>query len=347
MGIAGFGHEFKALEWYPSPVMNVFEEFCHHEDDLLSKLTIFIGAIFPVFLKFPTNRARLTKKYQKALSQTAKEIIRELEKMTEKSADDDTEFGLDDMVTNNLFIIAGFETMSTTITWALIELARNPDVQQKLREELEKYPDSDPNWDQLKTELHYLDAVVQETFRLHPSVELTMRAAAHDDILPLSNPMATASGEVVDSVTIEKGTMVITPYIYFNTSEELWGPDSKQFKPERWLSEMTVPAKENHGYRHIYIFSDGPRFCLGKDFAYAELKTTLSVLIRNYTFELPDGPDTVFEYHRVFVLRSKPVGNFGAVTPTNASSTVDRWKSSERLNTRSSYQFVWLLVLKA
>ncbi|KAM6489433.1 hypothetical protein JOM56_015150 [Amanita muscaria] len=119
MGIAGFGHEFKALEWYPSPVMNVFEEFCRHEDDLLSKLTIFIGAIFPVFLKFPTNRARLTKKYQKALSQTAKEIIRELEKIsfstafvidfnaaaflvTEKSADDDTEFGLDDMVTNTL-----------------------------------------------------------------------------------------------------------------------------------------------------------------------------------------------------------------------------------------------------
>lgn len=58
MGIAGFGHDFKALERGPSPVMDVFEESFRHEDDLLSKLTILIGAVFPVFLKFPTNRAK-------------------------------------------------------------------------------------------------------------------------------------------------------------------------------------------------------------------------------------------------------------------------------------------------
>lgn len=164
-----------------------------------------------------------------------------------------------------------------------------------------------------------------------------MRSAAHDDILPLSNPMTTAFGEAVDYVTIEKGMMVLTPFV---SSEEFCGPDSKQSRPERWLSEITVPAKENHGYRHIYTFGDGQRFCLGKDFAYAELKTTLSVLIRNYTFELPDGPDTVFEYHRVFVLRPKPVGKFGVVHQCE----FDRWKSSEGLNTRRSYPFMFSIL---
>ncbi|KAM6489418.1 hypothetical protein JOM56_015135, partial [Amanita muscaria] len=49
-----------------------------------------------------------------------------------------------------------------------------------------------------------------------------------------------------------------------------WGPDAKQFVPDRWLGELTGPAKDIHGYRHLYTFSDGPRRCLGMDFAVTE-----------------------------------------------------------------------------
>ncbi|KAM6489416.1 Cytochrome P450, partial [Amanita muscaria] len=103
---------------------------------------------------------------------------------------------------------------------------RHPNIQQKLREELHKYPDCDPNWNQLKNELRYLDAVVHETIRLHPALETLMRMATQDDTLPLSNPIQTASGEIVDSVMIPKGTAVILPHVLFNTSEEFCVGDS-------------------------------------------------------------------------------------------------------------------------
>ena len=59
--------------------------------------------------------------------------------------------------------------------WVLIELARNPQVQKKLREELSQFSNSDPTWDQLVSGLPYLDAVAQESIRLHPPVEDVLR----------------------------------------------------------------------------------------------------------------------------------------------------------------------------
>ncbi|KAJ7701255.1 hypothetical protein B0H17DRAFT_924748, partial [Mycena rosella] len=50
----------------------------------------------------------------------------------------------------------------------------------------------------------------------------------------------------------------------------LWGPDAKEFKPERWLNEITV--RKFQGHRHLLSFHDGPRICLGRSFALAEFK---------------------------------------------------------------------------
>jgi hypothetical protein len=93
-------------------------------------------------------------------------------------------------------------------------------------------------------------------------------------------------------------------------------------------------AKEIQGYRHILTFSDGPRICLGKSFALAEFKVNylahtvcsdatnplprllqavLSVLIRNYSFDLPDG--TKIKIHPSILPRPKVVGEIGARVP--------------------------------
>ena len=55
-----------------------------------------------------------------------------------------------------------------TLTWALLELALHPDVQRKLREEILTF-DEEPTYDQLSKDFPYLDAVLHEVFRLHPS----------------------------------------------------------------------------------------------------------------------------------------------------------------------------------
>jgi len=74
-------------------------------------------------------------------------------------------------------------------------------------------------------------------------------------------------------------------------------------------------AKEIQGHRHILTFSDGPRTCLGRSFALAEFKAVLSVLIRSYTFELPDGPTTKIDKHPSILPRPKVSGEVGAKVP--------------------------------
>lgn len=59
-----------------------------------------------------------------------------------------------------------------------------------------------------------------------------------------------------------------------NRSEAFWGPNAKEFEPERWLVDSDIPAKEISGHRHLLTFSDGPRLCLGRGFALAEFKVS-------------------------------------------------------------------------
>jgi len=216
----------------------------------------------------------------------------------------------------NVLLLAGYETTSISLTWALIELCRKPEKQQKLRQELLHFVGIDPTLDQLSTGLPYLDAVVQEVLRLHPPVSETTRIAAEDDIMPFILPITTATGEQVSRLVISKGTIVTSPLRYMNRSEVFWGPNAKEFEPERWLEpDACVGARDIQGYRHILTFSDGPRTCLGKSFALAEFKAILSVLIRSFTFELPDGPSTKIDKHPSILPRPKVAGQVGPKVP--------------------------------
>jgi cytochrome P450 len=111
-------------------------------------------------------------------------------------------------------------------------------------------------------------------------------------------------------VAIQKGETVSVPIACINRAEAVWGPDAKEFRPERWLEVVSDERGEEKGkkggiqwgrpgdayiqvsgYRHLLTFSDGQRACLGRGFALAELKAVLAVLIRNYTFAFPVGPE--------------------------------------------------------
>ncbi|KAG2046590.1 hypothetical protein BDR06DRAFT_1014587, partial [Suillus hirtellus] len=90
-----------------------------------------------------------------------------------------------------------------------------------------------------------------------------------------------------------------------------------EFKPDRWLTEdgISGKAKEVQGHRHLLTFVDGPRTCLGKDFAIVEFKTVLLVLVKNFVFEMRDGPDTPVETVRGVLPRPRVAGEDGTGVP--------------------------------
>ncbi|KAG1818513.1 cytochrome P450 [Suillus subaureus] len=338
VGIAGFSHDFGSLDGKHASVTEVFDTFGNNQQaSAVNKALLLLASAFPIITKIPTKRRNLMKKLSITMGEISNDLLirsrrekdsvnmsrREEEKsiigLLIKSEGQDAELRMskEEVVAQmKVLLVAGYETISISLTWALIELSRHPDVQTSLREELLAFG-ADPTYDQLKASLPYLDAVVHEILRLHPPVGEFIRLAAADDVIPLSEPVRTISGEMTDSISIGKGTLITISGAAINRSSAIWGPDAKEFKPDRWLTEdgISGKAKEVQGHRHLLTFVDGPRTCLGKDFAITEFKTVLSVLVKNFVFEMRDGLDTPVEIARGIFPRPRVVGEDGIGVP--------------------------------
>ncbi|KAJ7884436.1 cytochrome P450 [Mycena leptocephala] len=183
------------------------------------------------------------------------------------------------------FFIAGHETTSTAITWALYALSRNQSAQNKLREELMTVSTDNPTMEELNA-LPYLENVIRETLRVHTPLVSVTRVAMMNDVLPLSIPYTDPAGVVHDSLPITKGQEIYLPLLAVNTDKSLWGEDAAEFKPERWdhLPEAvkTIPSV----WSHLMTFFAGPHNCIGFRFSVAEQKALLFTLIRAFEFEL-------------------------------------------------------------
>jgi cytochrome P450 len=85
------------------------------------------------------------------------------------------------------------------LVWTFFVLCQHPEFQTKLREEVSGVATDDPTYDELNN-LQYLDAVVRECLRLHPSVGGIPRVAAEDTFLPLAQPFTDTAGKVHDKL---------------------------------------------------------------------------------------------------------------------------------------------------
>ena len=96
-------------------------------------------------------------------------------------------------------MVAGHETTAITTAWLFFELARNPEVQEKLRHEVLSIPDEHPTIEQLSS-LHYLECVIREIIRLYPAIPSSLRVAVEDDVIPLGEPV-TIKGQTHDRIS--------------------------------------------------------------------------------------------------------------------------------------------------
>ncbi|KAJ6607875.1 cytochrome P450 [Mycena sp. CBHHK59/15] len=195
-------------------------------------------------------------------------------------------------------IFAAMDTTSSALARLTHVLAQNPSVQEKLRAEIQEATVDTENGhldhDTL-VELPYLDAVIRETLRLYPPASPSMiRQTIAPTTLPLSAPMQTTDGKIITAIPVPKGTPVHIAIAAANHNREIWGPDAREFKPERWLNgtARASSGKEDMKLPGVYsgtmTFIGGGRSCVGFKFSQLEMKVVISVLLRSFKFSLSD-----------------------------------------------------------
>ena len=181
-------------------------------------------------------------------------------------------------------LIAGRDTLAYTLTATIYLLARHPEVETRLVDEIYSSFDNSNNINMKITDkMPYLSNIISEVLRLYPSVGLDIRMAKHGDVLP-SNGYHVRPKDVV--VVSSFGT---------HRSEMYWGKDSEVFNPDRW-GKGRPPNVQPEGVDEgaYFPFHYGSHQCVGMRLSYAELKYTLVMLYYHLHFDLVDpGPHQV------------------------------------------------------
>lgn len=167
-------------------------------------------------------------------------------------------------------IVAGYETTSAALAWAVYSLLTTPAWDRARAEVRTVLGDRRPEAADLK-HLTYLRNVVQETLRLYPPVVVVGRKVAHDFEF---------AGR-----RVRAGTMLtISPYVTHRLAD-VW-PDPLAFRPDRWNPEDRDHLKPAP---HEYLpFGAGPHRCIGATMATTELTVLLARMLARTSLRLPD-----------------------------------------------------------
>ncbi|XP_069702396.1 probable cytochrome P450 6a14 [Periplaneta americana] len=166
-----------------------------------------------------------------------------------------------------VFFVAGYETSSTTMTFCLYELALNPDIQNRVREEIDAVlgkHGGNITYESI-LEMEYLDKVVSETLRKYPPVIVITRKCTKPAKLRGTD------------ATVEKGTPVFLPVMAIHHDPKYY-PNPEKFDPERFSEE----EKSKRPHFSYLPFGEGPRLCIGMRFGLMQTKVGLVNLLSKY-----------------------------------------------------------------
>ncbi len=166
--------------------------------------------------------------------------------------------------------LAGHDTTSNTLLWAMSLLASHPEVSKTLTAELDVVlAGRPPTLDDIPR-LVYTEQVIKEAMRLYPPAYAVGRRAEADTEL--------------GGYSVRKGSEVIA-WIYMTHRDPRWFPEPDSFRPDRFApgNEATLP-------RLAYLpFGAGPRACIGRQFAMMEAQLMLARIYQRFTLELAPG----------------------------------------------------------
>ncbi|OAA66947.1 Cytochrome P450 [Niveomyces insectorum RCEF 264] len=185
----------------------------------------------------------------------------------------------DEFVGNLLQImVAGHETSATVLTWSAYIFATDHAIQDRVRAEINALLATTPHPTYADLEggrLHYTDNLLKEVNRVFSPAAVTYREAAHDNL-------------VFQGVPLRKGTVLDVIPAVTHMDPQIWGETVDQFDPSRWEADRLTPAQADP---YVFAgFSNGPRICLGKTFAWLEMKLVLVQMVSRFRFVQVEKP---------------------------------------------------------
>ncbi|KAI8302091.1 Cytochrome P450 monooxygenase alt3 [Colletotrichum sp. SAR11_240] len=187
------------------------------------------------------------------------------------------------------FIVAGSGTAATALSGITYFLCRSPEKYSRLTQEIRNAFTRDEDITMTSTgELRYLKAVIEEGLRIYPP---------SPSALPRFVPGA---GEDIDGKWVPGGTAVGVHQLSAAHSGFNWS-HPKEFIPERWMDEDF--GKDDKSASQPFSF--GPRNCIGKCMAYAELRIVLAKILWNFDLELVDMAEDWVSKQKIYLIWQK------------------------------------------
>jgi cytochrome P450 len=324
IGVAAFGRDFHSLTNTDNELARNYEEIL---EPTANKAAFFTAHLFLprwVIANLPWSLNKVLARTTGVIKSYTRQLVQDKKELMKSDVDDgaahvdilsillkSNDFG-DDMLGQQLltFLAAGHETTSSAFTWVMYLLASHPEIQTQLREEIRsKIPTleaaSEATFDLAGTleSMPLLNGVCLETLRLYPTVPVSLRVA--------SKPTS------IGSLPVPTGTRAYVVPWAVNRSKEYWGATAEEFVPQRWIDEKTGRANNTGGAAsnyNIMTFLHGPRSCIGKDFAKAEMKVLVAVFCGGFEIEMEDPEEVPIPYGALTVkpkngmrLKLKPV----------------------------------------
>jgi cytochrome P450 len=248
-------------------------------------------AVMPVPDWIPTSRNLKENHAMKVLDEFIRDIIQERRTSGEDRGDvlsslllavDEEEDGgkftdeeaRDEVIT---LFIAGHETTATALTWSMILLAQNPDIQDRLYGEISSVLQGRaPTFADLQA-MTYTDRVLKESMRVYPPAWCLIARAPLEEIQ-------------IGGYTLPKDSVILAaPWVMHHDAR--YFPDPLRFDPERFS-----PENEAKMVRYSYFpFGAGPRVCSGQHLAMMEAEVLLATIIQRYQLELLPGQTIIPE----------------------------------------------------
>ncbi|XP_045491061.1 cytochrome P450 6a2-like [Colias croceus] len=194
----------------------------------------------------------------------------------------------DELITSNsfIFMLAGLETSATTLSFCLYELAKDFDLQNKLRSEIKECLERHNGFNyEAVCAMHLVSQTVLETLRLHPPTPLTTR---------LCTSPCTLTGT---DLQLKKRDAVLIP-IYCLQRDPRYFSDPNKFNPERFSDDANPQA--------FLAFGDGPRSCPGARFGQLTVMAGLTGILSNFIVEPCSKTTSTIQYDpRSVMLKNK------------------------------------------